>query len=221
MHFIVLKLCNSAVLIYEGCISSSDPCWYRTHYFPFMCLCQRATGNQLLETDFKKKQNNDTTKTFIIIMILFQVPVPACILHKKGTGGCTQTNLFADVKKFKWNHWISLWEKSLELAKQNTSPGNPTAKEQWFRPRMLLPSRVHTQGPHNIFPILRWLLIRGYEKLRGNSYSNSIFLLKVNLLSYIQSSQSIVLFHDAQIQQYCKKCAPHWKWLPKLSALIS
>lgn len=56
MHFIVLKPCNSAVLIYEGCISSSDPRWYRTHYFPFMCLCQRATGDQLLETGLKKKK---------------------------------------------------------------------------------------------------------------------------------------------------------------------
>lgn len=60
LHFIVLKLCNSDVLIYEDCISSSDPCWYRTHYFPFMCLCQRATGNQLLETDVKKPQHNTT-----------------------------------------------------------------------------------------------------------------------------------------------------------------
>lgn len=51
--------------------------------------------------------------------------------------------------------------------------------------------------------------------------SNSVFLLKVNLLSYIQSSQSIVLFHDKQIQQYWKKCDPPWKWLPKLSALFS
>lgn len=87
VHFIVLKLCNSAALIYEGCISSSDPCWYRTHYFPFMCLCQRATGNQLLETDVKKKKTN-TTKPFIIIVILFQVPVPAYSLSRQGNGYC-------------------------------------------------------------------------------------------------------------------------------------
>lgn len=86
VHFIVLKLCSSAGLIYEGCISSSDPCWYRTHYFPFMCLCQRATGNQLLETDVKKNPN--TTKPFIIIVILFQAPVPAYSLCKQGNGDC-------------------------------------------------------------------------------------------------------------------------------------
>lgn len=86
VHFIVLKLCSSAGLIYEGCISSSDPCWYRTHYFPFMCLCQRATGNQLLETDVKKPPN--TTKPFIIIVILFQAPVPAYSLCKQGNGDC-------------------------------------------------------------------------------------------------------------------------------------
>lgn len=87
VHFIVPKLCNSAGLIYEGCISSSDPCWYRTHYFAFMCLCQRATGNQLLETDVKKKKPN-TTKPFINIVILFQVPVPAYSLCKEGNGDC-------------------------------------------------------------------------------------------------------------------------------------
>lgn len=94
VHFIVLKLCNSAGLIYEGCISSRDPCWYRTHYFPFMCLCQRATGNQLLETDLKKKKNQKTSqhnaKTFIIVIITSQVPVPAYSLCKEGNGdsGC-------------------------------------------------------------------------------------------------------------------------------------
>lgn len=66
MHFIVLKLCNSAVLIYEGCISSSDPCWYRTHNFPFMCLCQRATGNQLLETGLKKKPTKSLNYPHVI-----------------------------------------------------------------------------------------------------------------------------------------------------------
>lgn len=97
MHFIVLKLCNSAVLIYEGCISSSDPCWYRTHYFPFMCLCQRATGNQLLETDLKKQKN----KQYFIVVILFQVTVPACSIYKEGNGDCLQANFFTSLKQKK------------------------------------------------------------------------------------------------------------------------
>lgn len=80
MHFIVLKLCNSAVLIYEGCISSSDPCWYRTHYFPFMCLCQRATGNQLLETDLKKK------KTLLLLWYYFKSQYLPAVSTRKAMG---------------------------------------------------------------------------------------------------------------------------------------
>lgn len=62
-----------------------------------MCLCQRATGNQLLETDLKKQKN----KQYFIVVILFQVTVPACSIYKEGNGDCLQANFFTSLKQKK------------------------------------------------------------------------------------------------------------------------
>lgn len=70
-----------------------------------------------------------------------------------------------------------------------------------------------------VFPPPRWLLIRWYQKLRNN---NSIFLLKANLPSYLQSSRSIVLLYIVQMQQWWKEVggAQHQGWLQKCSAFF-
>lgn len=71
--------------------------------------------------------------------------------------------------------------------------------------------RDHTT---HILPPLELLLIRGYQKLGNNSYSNSIFLLKENLPLYIQTSWTVVLFYDIQSIVVLGRAAPQHQGSP-------
>lgn len=188
-----------------------------------MCLCQRATGNQLLETDLKKKKNKKasqhTAKSFIIIVIASQVPVPAYSLCKEGNGssGCRLCRWCAETKTKSSNFPLG------QVTGISEPKHIPTTKQRWFRPRICFPNRVLLRNDTiYIFPPPRWLLITGYQKLKTNSYSNSTFLLKASLASYIRSSWSIVLLYIVQTQQWWKEVGGAWPqgWLQKHSAFF-
>lgn len=125
------------------------------------------------------------------------------------------------MKKLKWNHQIFHLVKALELVNQNTSP--PQSNSDSDRGSVFPIGFILRNDTIHIFPSPRWLLITGYQKLKTNSYRNSIFLLKANLASYIWSSWSIVLLYIVQMQQWWKEVGGAWPqgWLQKHSAFFS
>lgn len=147
VHFIVLKLCNSAALIYEGCISSSDPCWYRTHYFPFMCLCQRATGNQLLETDVKKKKKPTQQNPLLSLWYYFKCQYLLIVSLGRAMDTVAAGWLCQCCEEIKM---ISLNFQLRQATRVGEQKHIPTTKQNFFRLWTCFLSSLFTQRPYDI-----------------------------------------------------------------------